>query len=324
MVIQNCEFFSGNATGLSTDNFAAIWMDGAGDTTNLITNNYFHDNVGNVSGGQEHLGAIFVFDSLGVQVTSNTCVSAGSFWGKDANVRGSTLAYNYLDNSLLTARSGDGPVGCLYDWTGVFSGAGPFTQTTFVHHNIVVANAWGIALRGASNYEGWKSPLQCYNNTTVLVSGPSAYPGLWAAGQPSAANAIQVYNNITMAAQSDSSGYGTIRTSPLAINLWDYNGYSSSHVNWKLIADSPGTSGGTTLATYSTDAAFSAGVVTNGGVSGSDSHAVSAASANFTGAGTFADQYQLAGGSAFLGAGQGGVDMGAWQGGVRPGATWVT
>jgi hypothetical protein len=325
-VIQNCEFFGqSQISGATTDNFASIWVDGmAGQGTgNFIQNNYFHDNIGVIPGGEEHLGAIFAFHCNGLTVQFNTGIKSGSFWGKDANVYGNTIAYNYIDNSGFTTKGG---AGGIYDWTGAFSGAGPFSQTTNIHHNIVVAGGWALALRDAAAYLGWVSPVNVYNNTLIMVNAGGPYPAIWCAGQPAAAGKIQVYNNITTGV-ADGSGYKTFRTSPKALGVWDYNGYMSA-ASWALTSDSAGTDeGNATLGTYSSASAFASGVTSNGGISGCEAHGVSNGSPQFTGVNTgqLSSQYQLQAGSPFKGVGSttgtasgSACDMGAWGGALPP------
>jgi hypothetical protein len=320
--VANCEFFGqGQNGGETEDNYVSLWLDGLrGGGPYVATNNYFHDNHGQNLLGEEHLVAIQVWQSWGVQITFNTVVTSGSFHGKVDNIQGSTIAYNYIDNSKFTATGGSR---CLEDWTGAASSG--LTQTTNIHHNVFIWGGWGIATTGTLSYQPWTTPLNIYNNTLIAVNG-GPYPSIWAAGSAANARQIQVYNNITTGT-GDGSGYKTFRTSPKAIGVWDYNGYMSA-ASWALIPDTAGIDGGSaTLESYSSASQFASGVASNGGVSGCESHSVNNSSPQFTGVNTglLASQYQLLAGSPFKGAGRtsgtpsgSACDMGAWGGASPP------
>jgi hypothetical protein len=326
VLIQNCEFFGQfQQSGATTDNFACIWLDGtatvaSGGTGNyVITNNYFHNNIGIASGGEQHLCAIFIFNCAGVQITYNTGVNCGSLaWGKDHANQGTTVAYNYIDTTALSA----GPQ--LYgfsDFTGSFSGTTGLTLTSNFHHNIVVTNGWGFGLRGAAVNEAWETPLNIYNNTIVMSGSP--YPAIWANARLGDTGHISIYNNIITGA-ADGSGYKHITTGALSPSLIDYNGEPSSTMSWRLIVLGDGN---TTVASYTTASSFAAGVLSNGGISGCEAHSVSNNSPQFTGVNTgqLSTQYQLQAGSPFKGVGSTtgtpsgtACDMGAWGGASPP------
>jgi hypothetical protein len=324
--IQNCEFFGQFfQPGAETDNFACIWLDGtatssAGGTGNyVITNNYFHNNIGVVATGEQHLCSIFIFNCANVQITYNTGVNSGTLaWGKDKANQGTTVAYNYIDTTALS----NGP--SLYgfsDFTGGYSGTTGLTLTSNFHHNVVVTNGWGFGLRGAAVNEAWQTPVNIYNNTIVMSGSP--YPAIWANSRAGDANAIQIYNNIITGA-GDGSGYSHIHTGAHALSVMNYNGEPSSTMSWQLIAQGDGNS---TVASYTTASTFAAGVVSNGGISGCESHSVSNNSPQFTGVNTgqLSTQYQLQAGSPFKGVGSttgtasgSACDMGAWGGASPP------
>jgi hypothetical protein len=321
--IQNCEFFGQfQQSGATTDNFACIWLDGTatGGTGNyIITNNYFHNNIGVVSTGEQHLCSIFLFNCANVQIIYNTGVNCGTLaWGKDHANQGTTVAYNYIDTTALS----NGPQ--LYgfsDFTGSFSGTTGLTLTSTFHHNIVVTNGWGFGLRGAAANEAWETPVNIYNNTIVMSGSP--YPAIWANSRLGDTGHISIYNNIITGA-ADGSGYKHITIGAQALSRIDYNGESSSTMSWRLIALGDGNA---TVASFTTALAFAAGVVSNGGVSGFEAHSVSNNSPQFTGinTGQLSTQYQLQAGSPFKGVGSttgavGGsaCDMGAWGGGSPP------
>ena len=324
--VENCEFFGQFfQSGAETDNFACVWLDGtasaaAGGTGNyVITNNYFHNNIGVVSGGEQHLCSIFLFNCANVQITYNTGVNAGTLaWGKDHANQGTTVAYNYIDTTALS----NGP--SLYgfsDFTGSYAGTTGLTLTSSFHHNVVITNGWGFGLRGAAVNEAWQTPVNIYNNTIVMSGSP--YPAIWANSRSGDTGAISIYNNIITGA-ADGSGYKHITTGARALSAMDYNGEPSGTMSWRLIAEGDGNS---TVATYTTAPTFAAGVIANGGSSGREGHSVSNDSPQFTGVNTgqLASQYQLKAGSPFKGVGSttgasGGsaCDIGAWGGASPP------
>jgi len=325
--IQNCEFFGQFfQSGAMTDNFACIWLDGtatvgAGGTGNyVITNNYFHNNIGVQSGGEQHLCSIFIFNCANVQITYNTGVNSGTLaWGKDSANQGTTVAYNYVDTTALTAS------GVLYgfsDFTGAYNGTTGLTLTSNFHHNIVVtSNGWGFGLRGAAVNEAWQTPVNIYNNTVVMTGNP--YPAIWANTQAGDPTSVKIYNNI-ITGSADGSGYKHILTGAHALSVCDYNGEPSSTMSWALVA--PGT-GDSTVGQYTAASAFAAGVASNGGISGCEAHSVSNNSPQFTGVNTGqpSSQYQLQSGSPFKGAGStsgtasgAACDIGAWGGASPP------
>jgi hypothetical protein len=181
VLVTNCEFFGqGQNAGEGEDNYASLWLDGLkGGGPYTATNNYFHDNYGQDLQGEEHLVAIQVWQSYGVQITYNTVVTSGSFHGKVDDIQGSTIAYNYIDNTKFTAIGGSR---CLEDWTGETTSG--LTQTTNIHHNVFVWGGWGVASAGTLNYQAWTTPVNIYNNTLVAVNG-GPYPSIWTAGSPS-------------------------------------------------------------------------------------------------------------------------------------------
>ena len=318
--IQNCEFFGQFLQpGAGTDNFACIWLDGtatvaAGGTGNyVITNNYFHDNIGVNPAGEIHLCSIFIFDCANVQITYNTGTNSGTLaWGKDSKNQGTTAAYNYVDTTALS----NGPE--LYgfnDFTGAYGGTTGLTLTSNFHHNVVITDGWGFGLRGAAVNEAWQTPVNIYSNTIVMSGSP--YPAIWANSRAGDANSVKIYNNI-LTGSADGSGYKHISTGALALSICDYNGEPSGTMSWRLMAQGDGN---TTVATYTTASSFATGVTANGGVSGCESHSVSNNSPQFTGVNTgqLSSKYQLQAGSPFKGVGSttgtssgSACDMGAW------------
>lgn len=326
VAVQNCTFYGQSFTGISggnsNDNAACVWMDGTatvakGGTGNyVITNNYFHNNV---CTDTQHLCSIFLFNAALVTITYNTGINAGTLaWGKDSANQGTTIAYNYVDNTATTSGTAANTIYGFRDFTGAYAGTTGLTLTSYVHNNVVVTNGWGISLAGAQQYETWQTPVKIYNNTVSIVSGGNAYPAIWAVSRN--ASQVSIYNNITTGV-ADASGYKNMVTGNTSILLNDYNGEHTT-MSWGI--GSQASTGGAPSSTYSSVSAYHTAVTGAGGPS-VEAHSVFNASPLFTGSGTHAQLYQLQSGSPFKGTGStngttGGspCDMGAWGGALPP------
>jgi hypothetical protein len=309
VTIQNCEITGGNCTANPTDNCTAIWIDGCVGA--VVTNNYIHDNVGPAAGSAGHLNAVIVWGpgaSANV-IQYNTCVNAGSIYGKETGIQGTIVQNNYVDCSMYTAaNSAYG----IEDFTGANTSG--LTQTTIIRNNIVLSDFVGIGRSTLSDSYGWSTPVQVYNNTIVNVS-PGG-PGLWM--NCVTGGAVYVYNNI-LAGGTGSASYGNVLVNPAGVALWNYDLYMPG-AQYVLRQNGSLTS---TLATYSSPSAFGGGIASNGGVSGAEANSIVNGTPGFTNSGTLAQLYQLASGSPAKGAGRVGgtssgaaCDMGAWGNGA--------
>jgi hypothetical protein len=315
VVVQNCEFTGGkhNASD-ATDNTTALWLDytvGA-----LATNNYFYDNTGFASGDMGHLNAIICWGCQGSIIQFNTCINAGNIYGKEINNQGNTIAYNYVDTSMYTAV---GSASGVQDFVGGGS-PGTLTQTTSIHHNIMLSSAWGIENATLSNSYGWQTPVNIYNNTIILnKNGVGPYPAAWVTSVKS--RNVQFYNNIYSGA-ADGSGYKAYRLNAGGPSIWDYNLFLATGMSWALAPDS---NLAAEQGTYSSLAAVQSAVASLGGITTFDAHSIANNSPGFVGTsgGALAQAYQLQSSSPARNSGTtngttGGkpCDMGAWGNGA--------
>ena len=315
VIVQNCTFYNGsNNPNEGSDNRCGLWLDGCAGA--LVQNNYFHDITAGTD--SEHNCSVIAFTCQQCTFQYNTMVNAGCFYGKIGGNQGNVIQYNYIDSSAQSL--GRPPAWGMLDWCGDLGTEGTVrvTQPTYFRNNIVVSPGQGFALFNTSSYAyGWVCPVFCYNNTIVLNHSP--YPAIWIVSEQAyVTRGITCYNNIYTGA-ADSSGYQCFVTNPTGPAVWDYNMYLPSGMSWALRQDSALAS---VLGTYTSAAAFGAAIAANGGISGAESHSISAAP-TFANTGTLAQLYQLASGSAGKGAGRvGGVpsgaacDMGAWGNGA--------
>ena len=331
VTVQNCEFTGGGFnSGDAVDNCDALWID---HNTNAVTvtNNWFHDSAPHTPGNGDHCNAIIVWGfggsvCTGTMIQFNTCVNAGNIYGKEGGIQGTTIQNNYIDVSMY-ASSAPG----IQDFTGNGQGTSGLTATTVVQNNVVICHGGTAAstdnLCGISTLSGitvgWMTPVIIRNNTVVNASGSGALVGFTQVNASSAGvRQAKFYNNLYAnpgGSGGSLNGWGNYRTNPQALALSDYNLNPASGVTWVL---SQNASPGSTLASYSSNAAFAAGLAANGGISGAEAHSI-AGTPTFVGTGTYAMQYQLASGSKGKGTGStngtsGGsaTDMGAWGNGA--------
>jgi hypothetical protein len=333
VVIRNCEVFGcGYNTGDYIDNMNGIWVDGC--TNALVSNNYVHDNLGHSgASNSDHLNGIFCpgFSpgTSGSVFQYNTVINAGNIYGKENFNQGNTIQYNYVDVSMYGTDSNG-----IQDWTG--ANASGLTQTTIIRNNIIVM-AGGVAGGGVgighstlSDSYAWTTPVQVYNNT-IIVTGSNG-PVYWWGTEGHGGNGIQQmqwYNNICAGGTSSGSfnGLGNFMTNPEGPQIWDYN-LVPSNASWGLYSNGStfGTVPTNKIASYSSPAAFAAGLAANGGIGNAEANSVQGTPTFVGGAGgALANKYKLASGS--LGVGQGSTtgkpggaacDMGAWGGANAP------
>jgi hypothetical protein len=301
VVVQNCEFTAGGHNpGDATDNSSALWLDytiGA-----VVQNNYFLNNIGFNAGNADHLAGIICWGCQGSQISFNSMVNAGYIWGKENANQGNNVFNNYVDCSMYNAQSS---ANGIQDFTGANTSG--LTQTTNIHHNILLSSGFGLGYATLSQNYGWTTPVNFYNNTIIMVQAGNLIveAAVWMYSQIS--RNVKFYNNLLTGVMS--SDYGGIRFSPNGPAVWDYNLMPSGMI-WKMVSSSSGSS---------LTGAFLAG----GGIVGFDAQSVMNNTPGFTGTGTLAARYQLAGGSPAANAGRvGGVssgaacNIGAWDGTV--------
>jgi hypothetical protein len=215
-----------------------------------------------------------------------------------------------------TANGGNSSIAYAFP-TGITAG---LTQTTNIHHNIMLSTGFGLGYPGLSQNYGWTTPVNFYNNTIIMNSGAGIVEAaVWLASEGVSAN-IKYYNNLLTGAIS--GDYRMIVMDPLGPSVWDYNGVPSG-VTVSLVSNS---NPGTIIANYTGLTAAAAGVAANGGIA-IDAHSVTNSTPSFVG-GTPAlpsQAYQLNSGSPFKTTGSadgttGGAacEMGAWGGATVP------
>ncbi len=331
--ITNCEFFGGGwNSGNSLDNCAALWID-ANFNAATVTNNWFHDTVGPGGGSSgDHLNAILLWGfgktTYGSTLSYNTIKNAGTIYGKEGGVEGTTIQNNYIDTSAFTVSTGG-----IQDFTGNGQSVTGLSHLTTFQNNIIIMYGGGAgdygAIGGISTYSGggpngtlaWMTPVIIRNNTIINKSGSGAQVGFLSAMASSAAiGAAQYYNNIYVNSGSGGTdgSIGNFHASPAALQVMDYNLYPASGTTWGLAPI--GSLGSVTL--YSSASAFALAVAAAGGISGVEAHGISGVP-TFTGTGTYAAQYQLTSGSRGKGSGSTNgtssgspTDMGAWGNGA--------
>jgi hypothetical protein len=312
--VQNCLFTGGGFnSGNPIDNISALWIDCC--TGAVITNNRFENNAGYQSGGMDHLNAIICWGSptlqcTGTVITYNTVINAGNIYGKEINIQGTTVAYNYVDTSMFTVQASSY---CISDFTGADSPG--LTQTTAIHHNICIAGG-GRGLGGPtlSNTYGATTPYYWYSNL-VIQDDANNYPAAWLNSQSS--GNIQNYNNIYVGVAGTGESYGSFVLNPAGPVIWNFNLLPESGFNYTIYENGALT---TALGTYSSVSAFAAGLEANGGLTGAEANSVLSDTPLFTNSGTLAELYQLqesspAKGTGYSnGTGIGGFacDMGPW------------
>ncbi len=321
VIIRNCEFFGGGFNlGDSVDNCVALWIDGTIGA--VITNNWFHDTTGHIAGSEDHLNAITVWGpnsgatTQGTVITNNTVVNAGSVFGKERAIQGTTIAYNYIDVSSYSAVGAWG----IEDFTGANTSG--MSQTTTVNNNIVLmGNAAAIGQPTLNNSYGWSTPVIVYNNTIIANSGPIVAAWLTVVAGSSGIGHVSYYNNIY-----DSGGhlgsfdnYGNYYLNPAGPTIWDYNMSPASGCGWTVYSNSDLTAA---LASYSSPSAFASGLSSKGGINGAEAHSITGAPV-YVKTGAYAAMYQLAAGSPGKGTGSTNgtssgskTDMGAWGNGA--------
>lgn len=297
-VIQNCEISGQNCVnvgrGVTAGNYACIEIQGGIGA--IIRNNYLHGNIGNAGPTNgNHFTSTVQWYCLSTLYEYNTCIGPG-FYGKEGGNAGTTIRYNYVDNSGWSQVQG------IEDFVNDTSTSTGLTTT--IHHNVlkVLMNDMRPTLNQA-DYLADK--FICYNNTFVGLSG----------GQTSGiliktnSGLATYYNNINSMAASGDVQFNTINVD--GPGVWDYNLYFSTGTYEYGYFTSKATgarSGSSTLAGWK--AAMSVAC---------EAHAQDHVNPTFVASGAGANFYKLQSGSPAINAGKsngtsGGTtcDMGAW------------
>lgn len=277
---------AGNIRGLSGSNI-------------LISNDLF-TNFGASADGERisavqwiNNGSVGVSDSVIEYCTaiySGSGASANGWHIKNPGSNRNTIRYNYVEmaagNPIL--------------WHGNSNNS---TGRESLHHNVLVARG-ELGIICGEDVDSVLVPFDIYNN--CLVGNPDFKTcGL---RMFTTGSLINFYNNILQR-----SNYGFRRdfdlTSSSTPNVWDYNFYGDGSPEMGVTTGSGASAFTATLAAWRS-------------ATGKDNNALQAASAGFTSVGTYAQLYQLAGGSPCKLTGKSDgtssgtdVDMGAWGNG---------
>jgi hypothetical protein len=305
VTIKNCLFTGGSCIGNATDNCFAVWLDytlGA-----VVFNNKFLNNLGFANGSCDHLAAVGTWGAQGSQISFNTMQNAGYIWGKENANQGNNVFNNFIDVSMYTGQSS---ANGLQDFTGAT--ATGLTQTTNIHHNIILSSSFGLGYYGLNQADGWTTPVNFYSNTIVMVQtgGQIIEAAIWMYSE--VAKNVTLHSNLVTGAVS--GDYRMFRFNAGGLLQWDYNLFPAN-ATWDLLANGAG--GVYNSPAYGTLASIQAAVAA-AGFSGFEAHGVQNSNPQFVGGSPSspAAAYQLQSGSPARGKGKGGIDIGAWDGTV--------
>jgi hypothetical protein len=301
IVIQNCEFTNFNNTAQTTGgNTAQICLNVCSGA--LLNNNYHHNNVGYTVNSGDHFSALYQWHSSGTVIQYCTLIASGNLHGKEGGNQGTTIRYCYIDTTNLSSGQNVAPI-------QGFDGAttAGLTQTSYFHHNILLALNGGMDLKAELGNGGWTTPLVVYNNTFISTAGFGG--GITFYEQLAGSRLLTFYNNLYYENGHAPSSYGYVNSNSDAFALADYNIYGG-HAQWSTAQvgahDSTGTTYETSLSSWQ-------------GATGVDAHSSSAVVV-FTSQGTMALQYKITSGIALLAGRVGGTssgtpcNVGAWDG----------
>jgi len=163
-IVQNCEITGQNCHnvggGATAGNYSCIEIQGGIGAQ--IRNNYFHGNVGNAGPTNgDHFTSTIQWTSANTLYEYNTCLGPG-IYGKETHNFGTTLRYNYVDNTGWTGVQG------IQDFVNDTSTA--TGTTTTIHHNVLktLMNDMRPTL-SQTNYLADR--FLCYNNTFIGLAG---------------------------------------------------------------------------------------------------------------------------------------------------------
>ncbi len=302
-VVQNCEFTKQNCYnvggGATANNYSCIELQGG--LGSVIRNNYFHGNIGNAGPTNgNHYSATIQWYTRNALYEYNTCLGPG-LYGKEGGNSGTTIRFNYVDNTGWTG------VGGIGDFVGA-SKTATGTATT-IHHNVLIAT--GNDMRptlGGGNY--LPDPLFCYNNTFIVLNSAQSSGFMIDIDSGKAT----FYNNITYSNATGDMDLMCVNVD--GPGVWDYNLYYSSTGSYTYGTFSSKTSGvrngSSTLAAWKSLMSVPC-----------EAHAVDRSNPLFVGTGTLADRYKLQSGSPAKSAGTTtgkstgtACDIGAWGNGA--------
>lgn len=302
-VVDSCEFTAQSCAAFgSGGNYACL--ETAGMRGGQVTNNYFHDNVGQAGATNgNHCSSTLQWYGEENLYEYNTCIDSPGLYGKEHGNFGSTVRYNYVDTT---------------GWTEVW-GAQDFNddstdthaETTHIHNNIFIAPQ-AADLRSTLGASPFRGPVKFEHNTLIVkASGQSlGLCGHFNAG------VLSCYGNIIYSEASDDMDLICVNTT--ADGLIDYDLYYSTtgtYVYGWFTSTTDGTRNGTS--TFATWQSTMGGTPEANSVRGSDPL--------FVASGSRADYYKLQSGSPAKNASKsdgtsGGstCDMGAWGGPSPP------
>jgi len=337
MTLQNCEITGFNAqsnTHSSGQNVSCIQILSCSGAT--VTNNWIHDNVGWTDA--THFAAIYHWGlgnpsgngTINSTITYNTLVNSGGMMGKEGYQAGTTIAYNYIDMSLMTPSGGGGQMGGIYGFAQAYASTALVTN---IHHNIIksfTGTSGTNALRGqtwisligdnagSSGQVAWYGPVHVYNNTMVGTSDLNGC-GMAYFEQVAGTQPVTDYNNLFWdAGFNEVAQFGWYWCNPDIFTLCDYNilGTHQQSGVWATFSTN-GTNIGYGTAGYASNLAGFASTT------GTSAHSSTNSTNPFTNNGTYALQYQVQAGSPAyqtgkVGGTSGGAtcNVGAWDGSV--------
>jgi hypothetical protein len=305
VIVRNCEFtdFNGSAYGTSSGlNFEQLELNRC--TGHIVQNNYFHDNIGEIAGNNDHFSAVLQWQSNQGLYEFNTVVNSGALYGKEDDQWGHTFRYNYIDNSALDDDVSQG----LFDWAGNSTDHGVGTS---VHHNVIIAGQVCTLIETLDESGYFPNGIDFYNNTCVIKPSAASRGPLFRA----AAGTMKFYNNIVVDQSTGGSDHAAVAVNVNGPGVMDYNlWYATNEIRFSTYSNATDTS----RDTVSTHNLFKSAM---GGTD--DANSISGSDPEFTGAGSRAEAYQLQVGSPALDTGHVGgvsggasVNMGAWDGAV--------
>jgi hypothetical protein len=301
VVVRNCEFtdFNGSAYGTNSGlNFEQLELNRC--TGHIVQNNYFHDNIGEIAGSNDHFSAVLQWQSNQGLYEYNTVVNSGALYGKEGDQWGHTFRFNHIDNSAIDDDVSQG----LFDWAGDSTDHGVATS---VHHNVIVAGQVCTLIETLDETGYFPNGIECYNNTFVIKPSAASRGPVFRA----AAGLMSVYNNIIVDEASGDHTYCAHNVN--GPGVFNYNlYYTSGDDQWSTYSDQNDIS----RTTVSTFALWKAAMP-----AGTDLNSISGSNPLFVAAGTNAAYYDLQSGSPARNVGKTGgtsggttVHMGAWDG----------
>lgn len=312
ITIQNCEFtdFSGlsASTGL---NLAQIEFNNC--IGYVVRNCYFHSSVGYVANSSDHFSATESWGGVNGLYEYNTLINQAScgFMGKQSGHNGTTIRYNYIDNSSC-ADGGN----CIFDFSGYDSSLG--NAADYIYNNVLIGND-PVDLRNVYYSIAYATThdVHFFNNTIIKKGGYSTTFGILI--RIDSAYAFHHFNNIYIGVVT--SDYAHVAINLDMTGLTDYNLFyqASGTPQWSTFPNAYDN----TRSYSSTLSAFTSAMGANSiGGSNAEQHSLTS-DPLFVGSGANADYYKLQSGSPAKSSGRSdgttagtSQDMGAWGNGA--------